>query len=123
MGNTVVDTAFILSSKYFAVPQSRIDLTPANPKGSSDERVVLEKTLEPERCCLLDRGYENYSLWNAIDTKGSQYVCRIRDNPAFKVLKERPLSQKAVSENIISDQIVRFGGNKLKSRPIMRLEL
>lgn len=96
---------------------SRIDLTPAKPKGSSDERVVLEKTLEPERCYLVDRGYEKYSLWNAIDAKGSQYVCRIRDNPAFDVLKERPLSQKAVSENIISDQIVRFGGEQTKEPP------
>jgi hypothetical protein len=103
--------------EVFRGTPSRVDLTPANPKGSSDERVVLEKTLEPERCYLLDRGYEKYSLWNAIDVKGSQYVCRIRDNPAFEVLKERPLSQKAVSENIISDLIVRFGGEQTKEPP------
>lgn len=103
--------------EVFRGTPSRIDITPANPKGDSDERVVLEKTLESERCYLLDRGYEKYSLWNAIHAKGSQYVCRIRDNPVFKILEEQPLSEQAVSENVISDQIVQFGGEQTKEPP------
>jgi hypothetical protein len=92
--------------EVFRGTPSRIDLTPANPKGPSDERVVLEKTLESERCYLLDRGYEKYALWNTIHAKESQYVCRIRDNPTFEVLENRPLSEQAAKENILCDQIV-----------------
>ena len=45
---------------------SRIDATSANPKGPADERAVLERTLEPDRLYVMDRGYEKWSLWNAI---------------------------------------------------------
>jgi Transposase DDE domain len=103
--------------EVFRGTPSRIDLTPANPKGDADERVVLEKSLESDRCYLMDRGYEKYSLWNAIDAKGSQYVCRIRDNPAFQVLEDRPLSDEAKAENVLSDQIVQFGGEQTKYPP------
>lgn len=103
--------------EVFRGTPSRIDLTPANPKGPSDERVVLEKTLESERCYLLDRGYEKYALWNTIHAKESQYVCRIRDNPTFEVLENRPLSEQAAKENILCDQIVRFGGEQTNQPP------
>jgi hypothetical protein len=103
--------------EVFRGTPSRIDLTPANPKGPSDERMVLERTLESERCYLLDRGYEKYTLWNAINAKGSDYVCRTRDNAVFAVLEERPLSAQATKENVISDQIVRFGGEHTKQGP------
>lgn len=103
--------------EVFRGTPSRIDLTPANPKGPSDERMVLERTLESGRCYLLDRGYEKYALWNAINSKASDYVCRVRDNPVFTVLEERPLSEQAVKENVISDQIVQFGGEQTKQCP------
>jgi IS4 transposase len=79
--------------------------------------MVLERTLESGRCYLLDRGYEKYALWNAINSKASDYVCRVRDNPVFTVLEERPLSEQAVKENVISDQIVQFGGEQTKQCP------
>jgi len=34
----------------------RIDATSANPKGDADERAVLKKTIEADRCYVLDRG-------------------------------------------------------------------
>jgi hypothetical protein len=98
--------------EVFRGTPSRIDLTPAKPKGYADERIVLEKSLESDRCYLMDRGYEKYTLWNAINAKGSQYVCRTRDNPVFQVLEDRPLSDEAKAENVLSDQIVQFGGEQ-----------
>lgn len=88
---------------------SRIDVTPASPKGNSDERAVLERTLEPDRCYLIDRGYQKYTLWNAIHSKGSQYVCRLYDIAKWTVLSENPLSEEAKSQEILSDQVVQFG--------------
>jgi IS4 transposase len=65
----------------------------------------------------LDRGYEKYALWNANHAKESQYVCRIRDNPSFEVLENRPLSEQAAKDNILCDQIVRFGGEQTNQPP------
>ena len=64
---------------------NRIDVTSANPKGDADERAVLQRTLEPDRCYLTDRGYAKFVLWNQINAIGSSYVCRIRDNSVYEV--------------------------------------
>ena len=34
---------------------ARIDVTPGKPKGEADERAVLQRTLEPDRCYITDR--------------------------------------------------------------------
>jgi len=88
---------------------SRIDVTGSNPKGGADERVVLERTLEPGRCYLMDRGYIKFSLWNAINEVKSDYVCRLQDKKSYEVLTENELTPEAKAKNVISDQVVRFG--------------
>lgn len=104
--------------EVFRGTPSRIDVTGANPKGEADERRVLEKTVEPERCYVLDRGYEKYALWNAIHDIGSEYVCRLRDKTPYQVISERELSDEAKSQQIVSDQIVQFGtDNSRTTRP------
>jgi hypothetical protein len=64
---------------------SRIDVTPAKPKGEADERAVLSRTIEPDRMYMTERGYAQFALWNAIVAKGSSYCCRIRDNSSYDV--------------------------------------
>jgi hypothetical protein len=91
---------------------SRIDATAANPKGDDDERAVLQRTLEPDRCYLTDRGYAKFSLWNAIVDKGSSYVCRARDNSAYEILQQRELSAEDIAEGVLSDQIVELGKDR-----------
>ena len=34
-----------------------MDATPANPKGEADEKAVLARTLETDRCYVVDRGH------------------------------------------------------------------
>lgn len=96
---------------------NRIDVTGSKPKGDADERVVLEKTVEPDRCYLVDRGYQKYTLWNVIDAKDSQYVCRLFDSAKWEVESENELSQEAKAKNIVSDQIVRFGTENSRTTP------
>lgn len=96
---------------------NRIDLTGSKPKGDADERVVLEKTVEPDRCYLIDRGYQKYTLWNVINAKDSQYVCRLFDSAKWEVESENELSDEAKSKNIVSDQIVRFGTENSRTTP------
>lgn len=101
--------------EVFRGTPERIDVTSANPKGDNDERVVLQKSLKPGHCYIADRGYEKYALWNAIDSIESDYVIRIRDNPTYKTIEDRPLTEEDKKHNVTSDQIVCFGTSNTRT--------
>jgi len=88
----------------------RIDVTP-DDGGDSDERAVLERTIEPDRLYVMDRGYAKFSLFNRIVAKGSGYVCRIRDNSVYTTLEERPLTPAAVAERVTGDVVIALGSD------------
>jgi DDE family transposase len=90
----------------------RIDVTGAGNHGAGDERAVLRKALEPGRCYVLDRGYAAFALFNAIAAAGSSYVCRVRDNSAYEVVEQRPLSPEAVAAGVCFDAVVRMGRDR-----------
>jgi len=100
----------------------RIDVTGADNAGPNDERTVLRQTLRPDRCYVLDRGYAQFSLFNAIVAAGSSYVCRVRDNSAYEVVDERPLSAEAAAAQVLFDAVVQMG-RQGKSRPSHPLRL
>jgi Transposase DDE domain len=96
----------------------RIDVTGASNEGDNDERKVLRRTLQADRCYVLDRGYAQFSLFNAIVAAGSSYVCRVRDNSAYEIVDQRPLSAEAVAAHVHFDAVVRMGQDrKDKDRP------
>lgn len=99
----------------------RIEATSANPKGADDERVVLERTLEPDHCYVLDRGYMKFSLWNKIHNSGSSYLCRVRDRLAFHILEQRELSSEAQAAGVVSDQIIRLTRDEANTDHPLRL--
>lgn len=102
----------------------RIDVTGAGNHGDADERAMLNKTLEAERCYVMDRGYAKFALFNAIVAKGSSYVCRVRDNSVYEVVEQRPLTEEARQANIIDDIVVRLGEDrKAGDRPQHPLRL
>ena len=91
-----------------AVPV-RMDLTLGRNSGTSDEREVLKRALQPDRCYVMDRGYAKYTLFNAIHDAGSGYVCRVRDNSAYEVVEDRTLTDEDAEAGVLSDQIIRLG--------------
>ena len=96
---------------------TRIDVTP-NGGGAYDERAVLQRTIEADRTYVMDRGYAKFLLFNEIVKAGSSYVCRLRDNSAYKVLEERPLTDADRALNVLSDQLVSIGqSGKADARP------
>ncbi len=96
---------------------TRIDVT-RNGGGENDERAVLERTLEADRCYVKDRGYAKFTLFNAIVAKGSSYVCRVRDNSKYEVIEDRPLSPQAEAAGVLQDAIVKLGkSSKADARP------
>ena len=87
---------------------SRIDVT-RDWGGSNDERAVMSKTIETDRCYVMDRGYAKFALFNEIVAKHSSYVCRVRDNSRCDVIREKPLSEADRAADVLSDQIVEMG--------------
>jgi hypothetical protein len=90
----------------------RIDVTGAGNHGAAAERAVLRKTLEADRCYVLDRGYAQFALFNAIVAKSSSYVCRVRDNTVYDLVQQRPLTAAAEDANIILDAVVDLGADR-----------
>lgn len=86
----------------------RIVATSANPKGKDAEQAVLERTIEPDHCYVVDRGYQKYALWNDIHAAKSSYVCCVRDKIAHEVVEERELSAADSNAGVLSDQIIRL---------------
>ena len=72
---------------------SRVDVTGSKPKGEADERAVLARTIEADRCYLMDRRYAKFTLWNDIHAANSSYVCRVRDNSVYEVIEEKQLTE------------------------------
>ena len=91
---------------------TRIDVTGASTKGENDERAVLRSTLQADRCYVLDRGYAQFALFNAIVTAGSSYVCRVRDNSVYEIVEERLLSDEAIQADVIFDAVVTMGQDR-----------
>jgi hypothetical protein len=68
--------------------------------------------LEADRCYLIDRGYEEFSLFNAIVAAGSSYVCRVRNDHHFAADELRPLSDDARQAGVLEDAVGRMGSEK-----------
>jgi DDE family transposase len=96
---------------------TRIDVTPEGG-GPHDERAVLERTIEADRTYVMDRGYAKFALFNKIVAAKSSYVCRLRDNSAYEILEQRPLTDADRASNVLGDQVVAIGQHgKADARP------
>jgi IS4 transposase len=72
----------------------------------------------------MDRGYAKFALFNRIVKADSSYVCRLRDNSAYEVLEEKPLSDADREAGVLSDQIVSIGqSGKKEARPDHKIRL
>lgn len=97
---------------------ARIDVTPGKNSGKNDEKSVLRASLQPDHCYVMDRWYAQFTLFNEIHCIDSSYVCRVRDNSRYNVHEARPLSDKAVEQGVLSDELVEMGlGSKPNAQP------
>lgn len=86
-----------------------VEVTDARNKGVSNEKNVLRRALESDRCYVLDRGYEQFSLFNAIVRAQSSYVCRIRGDHHFATEASQELSPAAMKTGVIEDSVGKLG--------------
>lgn len=97
---------------------TEMKLTVGSNAGDANEREVLKANLSSDRCYVGDRGYANYVLFNKINSIGSSYVIRVRDNSAYEIIEECELSDQARQANVIGDYLVKMGANnKKEDRP------
>ena len=92
----------------------RMDLTAADNRGPANEKAVLRQHLETGRCYVMDRGYEQFSLFNAIRGAGSSYVCRTREDHHFTPTEVRPLSAADVAAGVTYDAVGSLGSPNSK---------
>lgn len=80
--------------------------------GNGSETAQLRATLQAQRLYVIDRGYADYQLFQAIIDAGSHFIGRIRKDAVWTVVEERPLSPAALAAGVRSDRVVWLGGPK-----------
>jgi hypothetical protein len=93
---------------------SQVTLTDGRNRGDSNEKNVLRQHLQADRCYVTDRGYEQFSLFNAIVDVGSSYVCRVKNDHHFQPTQLHPLTHDAQAAGVLSDEAGRFGSPNSK---------
>jgi len=82
--------------------------------GKSCEKKAMHEMLEAGRFYVMDRGYEQFQLFQDIIDIGSSFVCSVRDQMTWKIIKERPLSEEAQAAGVVFDAEVHLGAKKAK---------
>jgi hypothetical protein len=77
-------------------------LTPA----ACSEPDQLRAMLQAGRLYVHDRGYADYQLFRDILDAGSSFVGRVKDNTAFTVAEERPLTAAARQAGVVRDVVL-----------------
>lgn len=82
--------------------------------GKSCEKKAMHQMLEAGRFYVMDRGYEQFRLFQEIIDIGSSFLCCVRDQMTWKIIEERPLSEEARVAGVVFDAEVQLGGKKAK---------
>jgi hypothetical protein len=94
---------------------------------NTSESHMLSRSLQGDRLYVLDRGYFDYALYNAVIAVGSSFVCRARDNVVLReIVEERELSGDALSTGIVRDTVAMIGHCKGKNnlgQPVRVVEI
>jgi len=100
-----------------------VQLTPYRCQG--DEQTLLQSKLQGGRCYVMDRGYFNYALFDAIVAAGSDYVCRVKKSIGYDVMQERELTRQATEAGVVREVIVDAGStpDQRAHHPLRLIEL
>lgn len=80
--------------------------------GKHCEKKVLSRTLQAGRLYVMDRGYEAFWLFQAIVDAGSSFICAVRDQMTWTVVREFPLSAADREAGVVFDAEVKLGAKK-----------
>jgi Transposase DDE domain len=90
---------------------------------SASETDQLRAMLKPGRLYVFDRGYLDHELYREILEARSSFIGRIKDNGAYTVESQRPLSAADRAAGVVSDQLLKRLGtphhkDELKGHPL-----
>ncbi len=94
--------------------------------GNASETQQLRLQLQAGVLYVIDRGYAEYKLFQDIIDARSSFVGRIRDNAVWELVEQRPVSAEAKAAGVISDRVVKLGGEqsgKAFKQPLRVLEV
>lgn len=83
----------------------RLDVTP----GKTPEAECLRANLGPGRLYVMDRGYRDLDLLQAIVDADSSFVIRLHENAVYEVIEDKPLTSDAREAGVVWDRLVRLG--------------
>ena len=79
-------------------------------EGNASERKVLRDLLAAGILYVIDRGYLDFDLFDAIVEAESSFVCRVKDTIcSHDVIEERKLTDADREAGVVSDVVVRLG--------------
>ena len=87
-------------------------------EGNGSERHELRITLQKGRLYVLDRGYLGYEFFQAIIDAQASFICRVKDNAAYRVIEPRPIREQAAAAGVIEDVIVDKLGSDHHKNPL-----
>ena len=82
--------------------------------GKYCEKKVLHDMLESGRFYVMDRGYEQFRLYQEISDKGSYFVTAVRQQMTWNVLEQRELTAADQEAGVTFDAVVELGAEKAK---------
>lgn len=77
--------------------------------GSSSETKALRRQLKAGLLYVMDRGYADYQLFQDVIDAKSSVIGRVRENAVWQVLKDRPVSAKALQAGVQRDLETNLG--------------
>lgn len=87
-------------------------------EGNGSERHQLRITLQKGRLYVLDRGYLGYEFFQEIIDAQASFICRVKDNAAYRVIEPRPISEAAAAAGVIEDVIADKLGSDHHKNPL-----
>jgi hypothetical protein len=84
-------------------------------QAACSEGEALAGSLQPGCLYVVDRGYVDYELFAKVIGANSSLIARVKDNTAFVVQEERPLTAAAKGSGVVRDVVIsRLGSSHHK---------
>jgi putative transposase len=80
-----------------------------------DVKMAPQLSVEKNSIVVFDRGYNDYTWYNTLNTQGIWFVTRLKRNARYQVIDRREVNS---SSGLTSDQTIRLTGTKGSECPI-----
>jgi hypothetical protein len=99
---------------FAVLRQGPVDVTVT--AGNSSERAEWRRLVQPGGFYVVDRGYSDYRLFQELHDLPCSFLCRVQDNAAYDVARERAVSAAAQAVGVVRDVELRRLGTAHHTR-------